>query len=100
MKFPPLDELKATVLDPAPKIRDVIADAPRLAHTVAILESDRREILAAFDVLSRDVHASHGVDKGVDQKAADDLIQRLTAYRQRAADLLHQAYGVDLGGET
>ncbi|WP_162908281.1 hypothetical protein [Allorhizocola rhizosphaerae] len=96
MKYPPLDELKATVLDPAPKIRDVIADAPRLAHTVADLESDRRAILAAFDVLSREVHDS----RRVDESAADDLVQRLTAYRQRAADLLYQAYGVDLGGET
>lgn len=88
MDHHPLYELKAAVLDPAPRIRDVIADAPRLAQPVARLESDRQEILAAFDVLS------------ADQASANDLIARLTAYRQRAADVLYQAYDVDLGGET
>lgn len=87
----PLDELKSAVLDPAPKIRDVIADAPRLAHTVENLESDRRDILAAFDIL-----ASRTADRAV----TEQLMQRLTQYRQRAADLLYQAYAVDLGGET
>jgi hypothetical protein len=86
-----LDELRSAVLDPAPKIRDVIADAPRLAHTVENLESDRRAILAALDIL-----ASRKADRAV----AEDLVERLTQYRQRAADLLYQAYGVDLGGET
>lgn len=88
MNNPPLDELKSAVLDPAPRILDVVADAPRLAHTVADLETDRREILAAFDVLAKDVSGT------------SDLVERLAAYRQRAADLLYQAYGVDLGGET
>lgn len=97
MSHPPLDELKSAVLDPAPKIRDVIADAPRLADTVANLESDRRAILAAFDVLSREDGPPL---RAADQGLADDLVRRLTAYRQRAADLLYQAYGVDLGGET
>lgn len=97
MNRPLLDELRAAVLDPAPKIRDVIADAPRLAQTVDALETDRREILAAFDVLAQTLT---GGNRHVDQAVASDLVQRLTAYRQRAADLLHQAYGVDLGGET
>lgn len=97
MNQPPLDELKAAVLDPASKIREVVADAPRLAQTVDQLESDRREILAAFDLLSQNLA---GGNRQVDQAAANDLVQRLTSYRQRAADLLHQAYGVDLGGET
>ena len=87
MNQPLLDELKSTVLDPGPRLRDVVADAPRLAHTVADLETERREILAAFDVID-------------DTTQAGDLTQRLLAHRQRAADLLHQAYGVDIGGET
>jgi len=91
MTHPLLNELKSAVLDPAPKIRDVIADAPRLAHTVEHLESDRRDILAALDTFAT---------RTADRVTAENLMARLTEYRQRAADLLYQAYGVDLGGET
>jgi hypothetical protein len=91
MTHPALTKLKSAVLDPAPKIRDIVADAPRLAHTVEGLESDRRDLLAAFDILS---------SRHVDQAAEEDLVERLIEYRQRASDLLYQAYGVDLGGET
>jgi len=87
----PLDELKSAVLDPAPKIRDVIADAPRLANSVKHLESDRRDILAALDTFA---------SRRADRATAEKLMDRLNQYRQRAADLLYQAYGVDLGGET
>lgn len=86
-----LNELKSAVLDPAPKIRDVIADAPRLANTVKSLESDRRDILAAFDMIAA---------RRADRAATEHLMARLNEYRQRAADLLFEAYAVDLGGET
>jgi hypothetical protein len=91
MTHPALDELRSAVLDPAPKLRDVIADAPRLANTVRTLESDRRDILAAFDLIAA---------RRVDRAATENLMARLNEYRQRAADLLFEAYAVDLGGET
>jgi hypothetical protein len=91
MTHPALDELKTAVLDPAPKLRDVIADAPRLANTVRSLESDRRDILAALDTIAT---------RRPDRAAAEHLTARLNDYRQRAADLLFEAYAVDLGGET
>lgn len=85
MGHPSFHELKSAVLGPSARLREVVVDAPRLANVVARLESDRSEILAAFDVL---------------QENPDRLRQRLAAFRQRASDLLYQAYGVDLGGET
>ena len=91
MTHPALDELRSAVLDPAPKLRDVIADAPRLANTVRTLESDRRDILAAFDMIAA---------RRADQAATEYLVARLNEYRQRAADVLFEAYAVDLGGET
>jgi len=91
MTHPALDELRSAVLDPAPKLRDVIADAPRLANTVRTLESDRRDILAAFDMIAA---------RRADRAATENLVARLYEYRQRAADLLFEAYAVDLGGET
>jgi hypothetical protein len=89
-------ELKSAVLDPSERMREVVADAPRLANVVAGLESDRHNILAAFDVLLENLDSA----KHLDRTETDVLMERLTAYRQRAADLLYQAYGVDLGGET
>ncbi|WP_144122002.1 hypothetical protein [Catellatospora sichuanensis] len=83
-----LDELSNAVLGPSGRLGDVIADAPRLTHSVQALESDRRALLDAV------------TSRAADQHAEDQLAQRLTAYRQRTADVLHQAYGVDLGGET
>ena len=71
------------------KLREVIDDAPRLAHVVASLESDRHNILAAFDVLLENLDSA----KHFDRTETDVLMERLTAYRQRAADLLYQAYG-------
>jgi len=35
-----------------------------------------------------------------DRAATEHLMARLNEYRQRAADLLFEAYAVDLGGET
>ncbi|GAA1397680.1 hypothetical protein ACFQZ4_19680 [Catellatospora coxensis] len=83
-----LDELSNAVLGPSGRLGEVIADAPRLTHSVRALESDRRALLAAV------------TSAAADRRAEEQLAQRLTAYRQRTADVLHQAYGVDLGGET
>ncbi|MFC7246112.1 hypothetical protein ACFQO7_26850 [Catellatospora aurea] len=83
-----LDELSNAVLGPSGRLGDVIADAPRLTHSVRALESDRRALLDAV------------MSTAADRRAEEQLAQRLTAYRQRTADVLHQAYGVDLGGET
>ncbi|GAB4049679.1 hypothetical protein [Catellatospora paridis] len=83
-----LDELSTAVLGPSGRLGDVIADAPRLTHSVQALECDRRALLDAMTARAAGRHAE------------EQLAQRLTAYRQRTADVLHQAYGVDLGGET
>ncbi|GIF98341.1 hypothetical protein [Catellatospora citrea] len=84
-----LDELSTAVLGPSGRLGEVIADAPRLTHSVQALECDRRALLAAMTARA-----------AADRHAEEQLAQRLTAYRQRTADVLHQAYGVDLGGET
>jgi hypothetical protein len=91
MNAPSLSQLKSTLLDPPPAFGDLVDDAPRLVHGVQSLEHDRSELLAAFAAYS----ASPS-----DPQVAGLLIDRLADYRQRAADLLYQAYEVDLGGET
>jgi hypothetical protein len=86
-----LHQMKSALLDPMPGYADLIDAAPRLAGGVHALELDRSALLAAFDVYS----ASPS-----DPLVAGGLLDRLSAYRQRSADLLYQAYEVDLGGET
>lgn len=81
MDHPSFHELKSAVLGPSNRMGDVLNDAPRLANVIAGLETDRAALLT-------------------EQATGDELVRRLIAYRQRAADLLYQAYGVDLGGET
>ncbi|MEV4413423.1 hypothetical protein [Catellatospora sp. NPDC049609] len=88
MATDPLDELSNTVLGPAGRLGDVIADAPRLTHSVRALESDRRALLDAV------------TSRPADRHGEEALARRLSAYRQRTADVLYQAYGIDLGGET
>ena len=85
----PYDVLKNTLLDPPSRIADIIANAPRLADRVRVLESDRLAPLA-------DLRHADPADIAADA----DLRGRLAAFRQRSADLLYQAYEVDLGGET
>lgn len=87
MATDPLDELSNAVLGPG-RLGDVIADAPRLTHRVQALESDRRALLDEVTSAPADRHSEEA------------LASKLSAYRQRSADVLHQAYGVDLGGET
>jgi hypothetical protein len=84
------------VLEPPGRITEVIADAPRLEHDVRILESERRDLLAAFDAFTKRPAGHPAAEPG----AAERLIAGLFDYRQRVADLLYQAYTVDLGGET
>jgi hypothetical protein len=82
---------------PGAFLDELVAEAPRLANQVARLRDEHGEILgdllAAEEALGRDA-----VD-------VDDLRARLTGllcalarHRQRGADLVYEAYDVDIGG--
>ncbi|WP_217394884.1 hypothetical protein [Catellatospora tritici] len=88
MATDPLDEMRAAVLGPAQGLGEVVKDAPRLVHRVRALEDDRRALLDAVSA------------RPLDHRSEEQLAQRLTEYRQHSADVLYQAYGIDLGGET
>jgi hypothetical protein len=75
---------------------EVLDGAPRLARYVRLLIRDHVLIGEAFAVLR----------EAVDEPAAalrrrtSDLEALWGRHRQRGADLLHAAYGTDIGGET
>jgi hypothetical protein len=80
---------------------DVVATAPRLANAVQRLAGEHAVIIKLIDDLTSWV--SQPVSAG-DVDAIRDLgttlLGRLVRHRQRGADLIYEAYQVDLGGET
>ena len=92
---PVLDEHIAETEAPDGLLERVLADAPRLAHAVEVLRDDHarlREMLAA-------ARAPLGGDAGAEEvrSAAVDLLGLLVRHRHRGADVLYEAYSVDVG---
>jgi hypothetical protein len=83
---------------------ELVDQAPRLAAGVHGLMRDHRALLSAMDGLRARVcpGTPDGVEPDVDQllRRAHQLIQHLYEHRQRGADLVYEAYGTDIGGET
>jgi hypothetical protein len=75
---------------------EVLADAPRLIHQVNSLGREHVSMSAALEVLARRVDADPERVRGW----GSDLLRDLSRHRQRGADLVHQAYSTDIGGET
>jgi hypothetical protein len=75
----------------------LLEHAPRLARGVNDLVDDHRDVLEAFNVLEDTM-----------ERVSPDRVRRQTAHvlskvwrhRQRGADLVYEAYVVDIGGET
>jgi hypothetical protein len=101
--------------------RELVDQAPRLAPGVHGLVRDHRSLLDSIEGLERrfcpsearvagpDPGAasagsggSDGSDPDIDQLRgwARQLIRELYEHRQRGADLVYEAYGTDIGGET
>jgi hypothetical protein len=78
---------------------ELLDHAPRLARGVHGLVRDHAALQAAIDGLHHRVAAA---DPEVDQLRtwAEELVRELLAHRQRGADLVYEAYGTDIGGET
>jgi hypothetical protein len=75
---------------------EVLADAPRLVRQVNNLDREHATMLAALEALARRVDA----DPERVRSWGSDLLRGLSRHRQRGADLIHEAYVTDLGGET
>jgi hypothetical protein len=86
----------------------VLSTAPRLANAVTRLGRDHQRLRALIDGLLAEVGdlatapAEPCADAAVDQvrQRATALLRQLVRHRQRGADLVFEAYEVDIGGEA
>jgi hypothetical protein len=83
---------------------EIMQRAPRLAHTVERLREEHPPIAASIAATIVRIEADEVVrdDWPVDQ-ARDDLqrlIGSLVRHRQKGADLVWEAYNVDIGGQA
>lgn len=76
----------------------VIEDAPRLVPQVDVIMADHAEICEAID-LAKDMVDHAGIDNAREiRSCVVDLLARIFAHRQRGADLVFDAYNIDIGG--
>jgi hypothetical protein len=80
---------------------DILAAAPRLANSVERLRREHQEIrdslVAARDLLEAPEEGDWPTQV---RERVTSLLTRLIRHRQRGADLIYEAYQVDVGGET
>ena len=73
--------------------------APRLAHAVEQVKHDHRALLAEIDRL--ETARKDADDGGHIQKVREEarrLLQSIAAHRQSGAELIYEAYSVDVEG--
>jgi hypothetical protein len=78
-------------------LAEIVAAAPRLANPVELIKRDHRVILA--DIRNLEATAAGNEDVGKIAGIRDGalrLLQAIAAHRQRGADLIYEAYSVDI----
>ena len=91
----------AAVEAPDGLFASVLEAAPRLDHAVRRLAEEHIEISALISELLREVRTL--TREGTEEEARETrgritgLLGRLSQHRQRAADLVYEAYAVDIG---
>ena len=78
---------------------EVLGSAPRLTHAIVLLTREHLAVHAALLAFQRRV-TRPGATVDELREYGDELLDGLTRHRRRGAELLHQAYQIDLGGET
>ncbi|HKE99379.1 MAG TPA: hypothetical protein VKG45_10670 [Actinomycetes bacterium] len=82
---------------------DILDTAPRLANGVRRLKAEHAQIRMALNAeLLRLGAAAEGGSPEVEQERGrlTLLLGRLVRHRQRGAELIYEAYAVDIGGES
>jgi hypothetical protein len=81
--------------------RDLLQNSPRLSDAVASLTREHALITGQLDGLLSRVATPDAIEDvdGV-RDLGTALLGRLVRHRQRGADLVFEAYEVDIGGET
>jgi hypothetical protein len=79
---------------------EILPAAPRLAHMMDVLRREHHEIREALDHALHAIEAPEGA--GEPEALREELLGllgHLVRHRQKGADLLYEAYDVDLGGQ-
>jgi hypothetical protein len=77
---------------------EVVTVAPRLARGVTLLANDHQRLATALAGLRK--RAEEGAQPADLRRCGASLLVLLDRHRQRGIDLLYEAYGTDIGGET
>jgi hypothetical protein len=88
-----IDEVEA----PGGLLPEVLAETPRLTAAVDELINEHGELIEACERVSRALEAQP-LDPEVVRRRVIGLLGRLTIHRQKGADLVYDAYNVDIGG--
>jgi hypothetical protein len=82
---------------------DIVRSSPRHAHAIRRLNAEHRALAAHINELCTQA-ANRVFDGGVAMErlrsCAQDLVREITRHRQREADVVYEAYDLDIGGET
>jgi hemerythrin HHE cation binding domain-containing protein len=80
--------------------RELLTTAPRLSKMVARLTREHGQVRHLLDQLQAHTNGPQVPDVDRIRDIGTTLLGRLAHHRQRGADLVFEAYSVDLGGET
>ena len=75
---------------------EVLATTPRLDNKVRSIKAEHPELVEQIARTIDDVKAS--TDPDLARAAALDVLAAVAGHRQRGADLVYEAYSVDIGG--
>ncbi len=73
------------------EIRDA---APRLSNEIALIEAEHDELLSIVEMAEASLEQSN--DRKAIRNRAMSILPRLSMHRQRGADLVYEAYNVDI----
>jgi hypothetical protein len=77
----------------------ILDQAPRMQRTVEAIQADHRAIAEAIEAILADVRAADSdADKEALRGTAMTDLVALARHRQHGADLIYEAYSVDIGG--
>jgi len=87
--------------EPGGLYADAVARAPRLASMSKVQMDEHREFVEVVERLlgEREAGLESAEAVAAHREAATALVGRVVRHRQRGADLIYEAYEVDIGGQ-
>jgi hypothetical protein len=77
----------------------LLDDAPRLSNDIRLLTKDHEILQGMIEALAIALDAETS-DQQLIGETVVELVERLTRHRHTDADMVHEAYQVDIGGQA